>query len=50
LALADDVIEMQILLHRTLVANGTKRHFAAVQQTVAYGGKALTAMRVRLGG
>jgi hypothetical protein len=28
------------LLHRTLVANGTKRHFAAAQQTVAIGGKA----------
>jgi hypothetical protein len=25
------------LLHRTLVANGTKRHFAAAQQTVAFG-------------
>jgi hypothetical protein len=28
------------LLHRTLVANGTKRHFAAPQQTVAFWGKA----------
>ena len=29
-----------ILLPRTLVAIGTKRHFAALQQTVAFGGKA----------
>ena len=28
------------MLRRTLVANGTKRHFAATQQTVAIGGKA----------
>jgi hypothetical protein len=28
------------LLQRNLVANGTKRHFAAAQQTVAFGGKA----------
>src|SRR6516164_4313939 len=28
------------LLHRTLVANGTKRHIAAAQQSVAFGGKA----------
>jgi hypothetical protein len=28
------------LLRRTVVANGTKRHFAAAQQTVAIGGKA----------
>jgi len=28
------------LLRCTLVANGTKRHFAAAQQTVAFGGKA----------
>jgi hypothetical protein len=28
------------LLRCTLVANGTKRHFAATQQTVAIGGKA----------
>jgi len=27
------------LLLRTLVANGTKRHFAAAQQAVAIGGK-----------
>jgi hypothetical protein len=24
------------MLHRTLIANGTKRHFAAAQQTVAF--------------
>ena len=29
-----------LLLHRTLVVNGTKRHFAATQQSVALGGKA----------
>jgi len=28
------------LLRRTVVANGTKRHFVAAQQTVAIGGKA----------
>ena len=28
------------MLQRTLVANGTKRHFVAAQQTVAIGGKA----------
>ena len=28
------------LLRRTLVASGPKRHFAAAQQTVAFGGKA----------
>jgi hypothetical protein len=31
------------LLHRTLVASGPKRHFAAAQQTVAYGGIATVA-------
>ena len=31
---------MSILLQCTLVAIGTKRHFAVVQQTVAIGGKA----------
>jgi hypothetical protein len=31
---------MQFLLRCTLVANGTKRHFAVAQQTVAFGGKA----------
>jgi len=30
----------RVLLHRTLVANGTKRHFVAPQRTVAFGGKA----------
>jgi hypothetical protein len=29
-----------ILPHRTLVGIGTKRHFAATQQSVAFGGKA----------
>ena len=31
---------MSILLQFTLIAIGTKRHFAVVQQTVAIGGKA----------
>jgi len=29
-------IEEDVLLQRTLVANGTSRHFAATQQTVAF--------------
>jgi hypothetical protein len=38
---ANELIEKQaVLLHRTLVANGTKRHFVAAQQTVAIGSKA----------
>jgi hypothetical protein len=41
LATADEVIKWGAkLLRCTLVANGTKRHFAATQQTVAFGGKA----------
>src|SRR5215472_12552069 len=37
----NEVIEYRtLLLHRTLVANGTKRHFVAAQQMVALGGKA----------
>jgi len=31
---------MDFLLHYTLVANGTSRHFAAMQQSVALGVKA----------
>jgi hypothetical protein len=31
---------LHFLLRCTLVANGTKRHFFATQQTVAFGGKA----------
>ena len=43
LALTDENIEKgSILLRCTLVANGTKRHFAAAQQIVAIGGKADT--------
>jgi hypothetical protein len=34
------------LLQRDLVANGTKRHFVALQQTVAFGGKADIAVSV----
>jgi hypothetical protein len=41
---AGAAIQMRIsfikLLRRTLVANGTKRHFAATQHLVAFGGKA----------
>ena len=45
---ADEVIEQRvILLQRTSVANGTKRHFAAAQRTVAFGGKADIATEVR---
>jgi hypothetical protein len=36
-------------LRCTLVANGTKRHFAALQQTVAFGGKADIKKRVSVG-
>jgi len=33
-------LSLATLLRCTLVANGTKRHFAATQQTVAFGVKA----------